>query len=384
MKFLLQSPLIIGRSDSHDEGVYCELEKGDSSMLRLCCFALLFVVVGTAVAADSAAVDLRYRSYRNWTINLPSSDWFELNDGIRLRHANGDRFAVAIEGNSLRFDTDGDGTLDRTIKPLVDPDTKVSTSRVILSAITAEGKEFRYAVRLRKDAAGWEWAPGGAMIGNIQTAAGPIPVRIIDQNGNGLFDDFGIDAMIVGSSNEAMFLSKTIVVDNQLQEVTVTPDGSRITLAKYSGATAKFDMTTSFDAKAVLLSTIVRSSDGRNSFDFGAVDGPLEVPVGTYEVVTGAVGLGSHRVQIGAGQMKPFKLDADQVQTFDWGGPVHSEFKFARQGGQVQFSPQMIWYFGKAGEEYFNWTPIGKSPQFTVRNATTGALLQVAILPGSC
>ncbi|GEM_PF-4373983 len=84
-------------------------------MLRLCCFALLFVVVGTAVAADSAAVDLRYRSYRNWTINLPSSGWFELNDGIRLRHANGDRFAVAIEGNSLRFDTDGDGTLDRTI-----------------------------------------------------------------------------------------------------------------------------------------------------------------------------------------------------------------------------------------------------------------------------
>jgi hypothetical protein len=345
---------------------------------------MLLGVVCTTAAADTQSVDLRYRSYRNWKINLPSSDWFELNDGIKLRHANGDRFAVAIEGNNLRFDTDGDGRLDRTIKPLVDPDTKVSTSRVILTARTVDGQEFRYAVRLRKDAAGWEWAPGGAMIGLIQCEAGPIPVRIIDQDGNGSFDDFGIDAMIVGSSNEAMFLSKTIVVDNKLHEVTISSDGSRMTLAEYSGPTAKFDMTTSFAAKAVLLSAIVRSTDGRNSFDFGGVEGPLEIPTGTYEMVTGAVGLGLHRVQIGAGQMKPFKLEAGQRQTFDWGGPIQSEFKFARSGGQVQFSPNMIWYYGKAGEEYFNWTPIGKSPEFTVRNATTGALLTVAILPGSC
>jgi hypothetical protein len=353
-------------------------------MHRLCCVALFVGLVGPAVAADPDSIDLRYRSYRKWSINLPAPRWFEVNGGIRIAHAHGDQFEVAVEGNRLRIDTDGDGKLDRTIKPLVDRDTNVSTSRVILSGTSLKGKAFRYAVRLQKDARGWEWAPGGAMVGTIDDGGGATPIRIIDQNGNGSFDDVGVDAMIVGSGDEAMFLSQSIIVDNTLRQISITPDGTRITMHRYSGQTTKFDMTTSFDAKAVLLSAVVRSSDGKNSFDFGASKGPLEIPAGTYEVVAGAVGLGQHRVQIRAGKMKPFQLKPDQQQVFNWGGPVRSEFTFARQGETVQFSPQSIWYFGQAGEEYFNWTPIGKSPEFKVVNADTGVVLQVAILPGSC
>jgi hypothetical protein len=235
-------------------------------------------MIGPTFAADTHSVDLHYRSYRKWTINLPSSAWFQVNDGIKISHANGDRFAVAAEGNSLRFDTDGDGKLDRTIKPLVDRDTNVSTSRVILSGKTADGDAFRYAVRLRKDANGWEWAPGGAMTGTIKGEAGPVPIRIIDQNGNGSFGDVGVDAMVVGFSDEAMFLSKTIVVDNKLYEMTVAPDEDKITMTAYAGPTTKFDMTASFNAKAFLLSAIVQSLDAKNSFDLAASDGPLEIP----------------------------------------------------------------------------------------------------------
>lgn len=376
-------------------------------MIRLCLFVLLAHVGTSVVAAD--AIDLKYRSYRKWTINLPAAAWFKVNDGIKIPHANGDRFAAEVDGNTIRFDTDGDGELDRTIKPLVDRDSNVSTARVVLSGKTAEGREFRYAARLRKDAlgwggarqpirdaklsqfrlpsaslGGWKWAPGGAMTGAITTAAGPIPIRIIDQNGNGSFNDIGVDAMIVGSGDEATFLSQTVVIDNKLRQLDVAADGTRLSMTDYTGPTTTFDMTTSFNAKAVLLSAIIRSEDGKHSFDFGALDGPMEIPAGNYKFVAGTVGLGEHRVQIGAGEMKPFKLAANQKQTHTWGGPVRSDFTFVRAGDKVQFSPQTVWYYGKAGEEYFNWAPCGKSPEFKVTNAETGAVIEVAILPGSC
>lgn len=350
-------------------------------MIRRIVALSLFVATGVAIGADPLSVDLRYRSYRNWAIDLPSERWFPVSDGIEIAEA---KFPVKMLGNELRFDTDGDGELDRTIKPLLDLKTGVSTTRVILSATTDEGKEIRYAVRLRDDANGWEWAPGGAMAGNIPTKAGPLPIRIIDQNGNGRFDDYGQDAMIVGASDHAMYLSKTVFVDNRLRAVEVNSDGSRIGLGDYDGPTSIIDMTTSFESKAVLLSAVLLSKDRLHSFDVGAAIGPIEVPSGTYNIAGGLLGLGDHRVTIGAGKMKPVELAPDESSTVDWGGPTRAEFQFARSGDQVKFSSNAIWYFGDAGEEYSGWRPIGKSPEFKIIDAKTGVVLEVAILPGSC
>jgi hypothetical protein len=335
-------------------------------------------------AAESDTVDLRYRSYRNWTIQLPSETWFAVNDGIKIPQAGGKVFAVELEGNNVKFDTDGDGTLDRTIKPLVDPKTNVSTTRVILSGQTESGEPFRYAARLRKDANGWEWAPGGALAGAITTEAGPMPIRIIDQDGNGRFTDIGSDAMIVGSGDHATLLSKTIYVGDALHRLDFVNDGKSIKLSAYDGPTAAIDMTTSFNSKAVLLSAVIVSADKQHSFDVGGIEGSVRVPAGTYTIAGGSLGLGEHRVQIAAGRMQPLELTSDSSTQFDWGGPIESEFQFARVGDRVQFSPHHIWYYGKAGEQYAGWHPIGKSPEFKVLDADTGVVLEVAILPGSC
>ena len=344
--------------------------------------AVVFLV--PCSAEDSDTVNLRYRSYRNWSIHLPAEQWFPVKDGIGIPHAGGDGFAVGFEGNSLKFDTDGDGSLDRTIKPLVDEKTNVSTTRVVLEGQSKSGQDFRYAVRLRNDARGWEWAPGGAMAGTVITAAGPMPIRIIDQNGNGRFNDIGSDAMIVGTSDHAMLLSRTIQLDDQLQIVEYAEDGSTISCTPYAGPTSEIDMTTSFNSKAVLLSSVIVSQDGQHSFDVGAIDGAIKVPAGTYTVVGGVLGLGDHRVQIAAGRMQPLQLAAEKQTEFNWGGPIESEFQFARAGDKVQFSPNHIWYYGKAGEQYAGWNPVGKSPEFKILDADTGAVLEVAILPGSC
>jgi len=344
--------------------------------------AALTMPLGAAEESDSG--DLRYRSYRNWSLQLPRETWFPLKDGIRIPHANGDTFAFEFEGTSLRVDTNGDGELDRTIKALVDPKTMVSTTRVILNGTHSSGQPFRYAARLRNDANGWEWAPGGAMVGTVDTQAGPIPIRIIDQDGNGNFNDVGSDAMIVGNTDHAMMLSTTIFVDGRLQAIAVSTDGTSFQLSDYHGETSQIDMSTSFNSKAVLLSSVILSADRKHSFDVGAIDGPIRVPAGKYTVVAGVVGLGQHRVTISAGRMKPLALEPNRSKKFDWGGPVASEFQFARVGDAVQFSPDAIWYYGKAGEQYTGWHPIGKSPEFKVLDAETKVVLEVAILPGSC
>ncbi len=354
-------------------------------MTRLLSALLLAATIPTITLADeSTSVSLRYRSYRSWSIQLPQEQWFPIKGGIGIPHANGDSFAVAFDGNQLKFDTDGDGTPDRTIKPLVDAKTNVSTTRVVLSGKTPDGDDFKYAARLRNDANGWEWAPGGAMAGTISTPAGPVPIRIIDQNGNGRYDDIGRDAMVVGSTDHATLLSSTISVDDVLHKVDVVDDGQSLKLSPFDGPTSSIDMGTSFNSKAVLLSAIIVSADKRHSFDVGAIEGAVKVRAGTYSVVSGQLGLGEHRVHIGAGRMKPLNLNPDTAEEFDWGGPVASEFQFARAGDKVQFSPNHIWYYGKAGEQYAGWNPVGKSPEFKVIHADTGVVMEVAILPGSC
>lgn len=335
-------------------------------------------------AEDTASVELKYRSYRNWSVQLPTERWFPVKDGIRLDHAGGAMFAFEFSGTSLKVDTNGDGELDRTIKALVDPKTMVSTTRVILTGKDSDDEPFRYAARLRNDADGWEWAPGGAMVGSISTSVGPLPVKLIDQDGNGRFNDIGSDAMIVGNSDHAMMLSTTVFIDDKLQQIDFAENGTAFTLSPYRGPTSEIDMSTSFNSKAVLLSSIILSSDRKHSFDIGAREGPVLVPAGKYSVVSGVVGLGQHRVKIRAGKMKPLNLMADRSKKFDWGGPVSSEFQFARVGDQIQFSPKAIWYYGKAGEQYTGWLPIGKSPEFKVVDAETQVVLEVAILPGSC
>ncbi|MEM8669034.1 MAG: hypothetical protein AAGG48_16045 [Planctomycetota bacterium] len=354
-------------------------------MIRYLLGATIAMAIGVPCSAkDSENIDLRYRSFRNWSMHLPNEQWFAVNDGIRISHAGGDRFAVELDGNNLLVDTDGDGELDRSIKPLVDPKTNVSTTRVVLTGETDSGEPLRYAARLRKDGGGWEWAPGGAMAGVINSAAGPMPIRIIDRDGNGRFDDVGSDAMIVGTSDYATFLSKTVQIDDALYTLDFNNGGTSIRLSEFRGPTAKIDMSASFHSKAVLMSSVIVSEDRQHSFDVGAVEGPMTIPAGDYTVVSGTLGLGEHRVQITAGRMERLDLVTDSSTMFDWGGPIESEFRFARRGNQLQFSPDQIWYYGRGGEQYVGWNPIGKSPEFKILDADSGAVLDVAILPGSC
>jgi len=127
-------------------------------LMGLLASAVMMPICG---AEDSDSTGLKYRSYRTWSLKLPSEKWFPVKEGIRISHRGGDLFAFEFSGASLKVDSNGDGELDRTIKALVDPKTMVSTTRVILRGKDKAGVQFRYAAQIRNDAEGREWAPGG-------------------------------------------------------------------------------------------------------------------------------------------------------------------------------------------------------------------------------
>jgi hypothetical protein len=341
------------------------------------------VASASAMTSEQMSSELRHRAPRQWTIELPDESWFAVSGSIAIPHAGGEGFAAVLEGTELRLDTDGDGELDRSIRATAD-DYGVRRARVVLHGQRADGGEFAYGVRLRDEGAGWRWAPGGIMVGTVETDAGSTLITIIDRNGNGRWNDVGEDAMVIGRGNAACYLSRSVFIAGELWALEVDADGAEIRLASYDGPTARLDMTTGFSSSARLVSAIVMSIDGSHSFDLAPFDAPIDVPAGSYEIVAGRIGLGQQSVKVGAGRAEPITLAAGAERTFDWGGPVAAEFDYRRQGDEVVFHPDAIWYYGAAGEQYAHWSPIGKSPQFTVRDRHSGSVLEVLILPGSC
>ena len=70
--------------------------------------------------------------------------------------------------------------------------------------------------------------------------------------------------------------------------------------------------------------------------------------------------------------------------TLAWGGPVEAEFAYKREGGSVTVGPRDIWYYGRSGEEYSNFMPLGSSPSFVIKDKKTGEVLVNAKFPGNC
>ena len=127
----------------------------------------------------------------------------------------------------------------------------------------------------------------------------------------------------------------------------------------------------------------VRSEDGQMFFDLAKATTPTRVPASRYAILTGRLGLGGDRVTVRSGRAKPVEVQADGNAELAWGGPVNAEFSFERGQGQVHLTPDKVWYYGVAGEEYSSWTPLGESPTFTITDAS-GKEVARAYFPGSC
>jgi hypothetical protein len=292
--------------------------------------------------------------------------WKPVGHGFDFGDAGGPTFGAALEGTALRVDTDGDGEFDVRIEGK-DGFARLSTSQ-----------GFDYAVRLRNAGSGWQWAASGARVGTV----GKTRVTLIDRNDNGRYDDFGQDAMIVGYSKNACLLSRVIPVDGTLLRLDIARDGTTLSAAPYEGPAGRLELAGHWTARAKLESAIVRSTDGALSFDLADAEGGLPVPAGTYVIHSGKLGLGQSVVRFLGKADRRFEVKAGATARIEGGGPLHAEFGYHRQGGQVLLDPSTVHWYGRAGEEYVDWKPFGKSPEFTVRDAGTRKEIAKAIFTG--
>lgn len=326
--------------------------------------------------ADAGSVPLTHKTYRTWSIELPAERFAPVGDGVAVRHQGGERFPAETDGVALLVDTDGDGATDARIEGTeVDG---IRTAYVVLKGTSPEGNEFRYGARLTERGAGWQYAPGSAAQGKI----GETRVRIIDQDLNGRYDDYGTDAMILGRGELASYLSRVVSVGGELYEIVVAPDGTRLDYQRYEGPTGTLDALTGCDTNAKVRQAIVQSPDGQLSFDLATTPDPMRLPVGAYLIAGGRLALGTGTVDVRRGKSGWIRVEADQTTTLAWGGPVRAEFQYARAGGEVAFLPDRVWYYGAAGEQYTDFSPFGASPKFSIKEAGTGTEIETAIFGG--
>lgn len=338
-------------------------------MIQLALGLALVFATADPVVPQSGSVTLEFRSRRPSALALPEETWLPL--GFHFPSALPDHpgFAVGFEGGRLRVDTDADGALD----------VDVGGDEALVLLRDAEGRPTA-AVQLRRGAQGWTWSSGGMRVGKLEG----VDVKLLDQDNDGRFDGVGRDALILGRGRNACYLSEVVAVDGTLYSIEVAPDGARIDFTPYAGPTGTLDLVSGQDSKAKLAWAVVQSTDRRHSFDLSSAREGRAVPPGAYRLVSGRVALGSMHATIGPGRSRTFDVVPGETLHVEWGGPVRAEFGVQRAPGRLGFSPTDIDYYGRFGELYTDFLPLGKSPEFAIRDAETGEVLVNAKFPGNC
>ncbi|MDP6928507.1 MAG: hypothetical protein QF412_02275 [Planctomycetota bacterium] len=323
--------------------------------------AIICVLAGAAAAQDeSVSAELRQASYKTWNIILPAEKWLPV-DGIKLPHAGGEGFRAVQDQMSLEIDTNADGKLDQKVKG--------TTGYAVFRGKYQDGSKLAYAVRFFLNGAVYSYAMSGAMVGSIDG----VSIKLIDQNANGRYDEFGKDAMIVGSGNAASFLSRLVNLKGKIHELTVSPDGRKIEAKPYQGETGSLSVRKGFKSNGKLLSAVVSNEAGDVSFNL-AGQKAVTVPVGNYRFSAGLAKKGGEEAELRPGDMKPLAVTADNAISVKFGAPLKADFHYTRDGTKIDVQPN-VRFLGSAGEEWLNFRPDAKSPKLTFHDAETGKLL---------
>jgi hypothetical protein len=320
---------------------------------------VLSVAAGRASAQEEGK--LSYKGAQKWTYILPNETWSTASGSIAIPHKGGDGFATAIDGMKLAVDTNGDGKTDDVVKGVA--------GQLVLRGVDAQGEKFEYGVRFKKEGSTWKYATSGAMQGRI----GGELVTVIDQNNNGVWNEYGVDAMIVGKSDAASYLSKVVSLKNGLFNFEVSGDGRTMKAEPFAGETGTLDLRSGFKTYGKLVAAVVSSTDGY-SFDLANAPKGMVVPVGSYTVSGGYCVKGSETARIAAGKMAPIQVTANAKADLAWGAPLQVEFAYTIDNGTLKVPPPPanVKYYGAAGEEYLDWKPDATSPEIIVTDAKTG------------
>lgn len=323
-----------------------------------------FAGLAGLAAQDPVVAELKFKSQKKWSIALPQETWTNVQAGLAVG-PDGASFAAHRKGLGLALDvdTDGDGKLDKAVKG--------QKGFLLLRDQTADGAKFRYAARFRASGTTYQFASAGFMVGRVAGES----IRLIDQNNNGRYDEFGVDAMIVGKGSSASFLSKVVNLDGTLYEIEVEPDGSKVEIRPFQGESGTLNLARGYRSKGKLLSAVVEDDHG-NSFQLASTSKGLLVPAGDYRLAYGRIQKGGEVAKIAHGNMDDFVVHGGRTTDVAWGGKVVAVFDHLLLLDKVTIDPSVMQYYGETGEQYLEFEPKLPVPKFLVYDERTRKLLK--------
>ncbi|MBI5367871.1 MAG: hypothetical protein HZA54_12600 [Planctomycetes bacterium] len=285
--------------------------------------------------------------------------WADLAPGSPL--PIGDGVATGSEKNYLSLDLDGDGKPETVLR---------SIEEVVTVKTRSRGAPLTVAVRVRSREAGdqarqYSWQRNTAMVGKI----GKSRVALIDDNGNGAFNETGVDALAVGSRFGSP-LGGLACVDGALLRLRVEANGQRLWTKAYDGPTGTIDAVSGLKAKGKLEWLVLTS--GAGVFLDVAGTKAAAVPPGKYTIAMGQLGAGKMTAQIRNGTMPALDVVAGATTRPAWGMPVRFDFTYAVVNGRVELKWSDVRLVGAGKEEYHTFTPETITPKVEVREAKTG------------
>lgn len=262
------------------------------------------------------------------------------------------RFALkgALRQNAIWLDLDGDG------KP----------GNRELTAVTQAGTTAAFSFPT-----GYADGTSGTYTFKLQTAKKPGEFRIvrccarvarvdkkhtivlIDDNGNGLYNDIGQDALLI-DQQPVTFLGRQIYLDSELYELLVHPGGTTIEIrpmAHYQVGTVDLFKSYTYPQKAENLrihTVIVQGAE--TSFSFSPQFASRPLPTGAYDLTFALFERSTERVYMLKGTKTSFTVEANQETSPKWGAPIELRFNVDSDGRHVTLSPPT--FFGVAGENY--------------------------------
>ncbi len=322
-------------------------------------FALAIPVMAAAQTQDEVKatagapwqrIRTRYRAVRDFPFRTPTERMASIGNSIDL--PSDVTFSTSPGEYKLSVDTTGNGQPDTSAKGEHD------TMQLVLQY--EDGTRQPYSIYLTHVGTRWSYRRHCFRYAKFKNT----PIYLIDDNHDGYYDGYGADAMVVGRSRYASYLSRVISIKGKLYEFKTNRPGSYIDLRPYTGKSGTLDLGRKFRAKGRLGAAVVKS--GSMSFDAARA---TVVPVGNYTFSWGAVWKSKSWVRVSAST--PLAVTEGKTTYLSWGAPFKIHFRANRQGTQVTVAPSSVRVSGKAGERYHTFYPHALTPGVRIRSQQT-------------
>lgn len=211
-----------------------------------------------------------------------------------------------------------------------------------------------------------------------------------DVNGNGAFNDFGVDCIVSGTGKtlKVQPLSKYITIDGLLYELKIDANGRTVRTKPYDGPVTPLKADWAGNMKPEHLIAIGSGDDATYFLDLvEAIDHPIWVVPGTFSLYEGyfITGRGdkAQTMLISAGQRRTINIEPAKDNTWKLGGSGEKGFQFVfkaetvKEGSKeiIRLPAKEVKMVGSFGE-FYEFPMFGvPTPTVTVRKGKDGPVV---------